>query len=371
MNQDLSVLEVNQPPDEQIPVLFSSQDFASPDLALKCFQENTQDLCDILVYGEVKDFHMSSAVLHLSGAVLFEIRASPLRYDRAARHVAKGIDNFHVTLHLAGGAEYVTDDESFLQRPGDIAIIDMTLPNLSRKMPAEDGATREICFAMPRMMFAPLTTSETNPAIRILPREMPYARIMADYMLALWRNAAGLTQAESQGAVQALAHLIIAGVQLSNNRTDVEANLSQDALRAHVKAYIEQKLTLASLGLETLCHEFGLSRASLYRLLAPQSPVGYIQQRRLHRAFAMLISPAFRAWRLIDIALECQFSSDATFIRAFRRQFGLAPGEARKLATQRLNGSPSRVGDPDPRPDAEAMLWITQLTGTLLGDSQL
>jgi AraC-like DNA-binding protein len=82
-----------------------------------------------------------------------------------------------------------------------------------------------------------------------------------------------------------------------------------------------------------VCRDFGLSRAALYRLFEPDGGLaGYIRERRLHRAFSMLVSPARRHWNMIDFAFECKFGSDATFIRAFRRHFGMTPGEVRSQA---------------------------------------
>jgi len=60
-------------------------------------------------------------------------------------------------------------------------------------------------------------------------------------------------------------------------------------------------------------------RATLARLFEAEGALThYVQKRRSHRAFVMLDSAAYRHWRIIDIALECNFSSDATFTRAFR-----------------------------------------------------
>ncbi|WP_029004310.1 helix-turn-helix domain-containing protein [Azorhizobium doebereinerae] len=352
--------------DPQEPLRFRSADFATPELAAERFRALTAELCDVIIYGDVTDFHVASATLHLSGALLLESRTSALRYDRTAQHVARGIDHFQVVMYLAGGAEFVVRDRTFLQRAGDICIIDMSRPSLTREMQAQDGATHVVSFVLPRLLLTPLTTTETGPTVRILPRETPYGRMLGDYMLAVRRCAAELTHGESQAVVQSLALLVASAIDGIPDTEHAEDSLSQDALRARIKLHIDANLGVGSLGIESLCREFGLSRTGLYRLLAPQSPAGYIQQRRLHRAFAMLISPAFRAWRIIDIALECQFSSDATFIRAFRRQFGLSPGEARRLSEQRVPGAPPGSGKALPEPDAEASRWIAQLTGTML-----
>jgi AraC-like DNA-binding protein len=61
--------------------------------------------------------------------------------------------------------------------------------------------------------------------------------------------------------------------------------------------------------------------------------INYIQQRRLQRAFSLLMSTARPTPRILDIALDNHFASDATFNRAFRRAYGVPPGELRSLAS--------------------------------------
>jgi AraC-like DNA-binding protein len=68
-----------------------------------------------------------------------------------------------------------------------------------------------------------------------------------------------------------------------------------------------------------------------------------------------LISPAGRQARLIDFAVDYHFSSDNTFIRAFRHRFGLTPGEVRELAIGR-----ARAGFGF---EAEALAWIGRIAG--------
>ncbi len=42
-------------------------------------------------------------------------------------------------MDLAGGAEFVARDRSCLQRAGDLSIIDMTRPSLTREIQGPDG----------------------------------------------------------------------------------------------------------------------------------------------------------------------------------------------------------------------------------------
>ena len=354
------------PPDAaQQPILYSTAGFSSPEEAFAHFRGVIADVCEAAVLGEIAHFHVSSSTLHLGSGVLFETRTSALRYDRTRDHVARGADAFQAALYSAGGVEYFAADRTFLQRAGDICLIDMAQPNESRVMTADDGFARGMSVLLPRMSLAPfLPASMTIPPIAIVPRESAYARLLADVMLSLQQAAPRLTQAENQAVLQALAVLLATGAS-HHAETDTFTGLSQDALRARIRRFIEDNLGQAALGVETLCRRFELSRAGLYRLFAPTSPAGYIQERRLHRAYAMLISPAFRSWRILDIALECQFSSDATFSRAFRRQFGITPGEARELADRKVPGAPPGRAVPLAEPDAESARWLTGLTGAM------
>ena len=99
-----------------------------------------------------------------------------------------------------------------------------------------------------------------------------------------------------------------------------------------IKQHIESHLHSPDLCVGTLCARSGRSRATLYRLFEAEGGlVCYIQRRRLQQAFVELVSAAPRR-RILDIALDSHFASEATFNRAFRRMFGLPPGEARRMA---------------------------------------
>ncbi|WP_247589206.1 AraC family transcriptional regulator [Ralstonia solanacearum] len=353
-----------QAPD-QGPVHFSTANYGCAEQAFQRYCELTADMCDISMIGHVSDFEVTTTTWHLAGALLLENRSSTLRYDRTPSHVARGIDHFQVAVYLSGGAQFAVTDQVLEQRPGDVSIIDMGQPSQTRELPGEDGSTKVLTFMLPRMLLTP-SLSKANPfgAVTVLPREVPYGRMLGDYILALRGCVAELTYAQSQAAVQALVQLVVGSAGYMADGATVIVKRSRGTLPVEIKRYIEQELGSDALDVNRLCARFGLSRANLYRMFGAIAPATYIQQRRLQRAFAMLISPAFRSWRILDVALACQFSSDATFIRAFRRTFGLTPGEARNLSTSIILGAPP--GDRTrglPGPDAEAVRWVQQLTG--------
>jgi AraC-like DNA-binding protein len=343
---------------------FSTLDFATPELGLQGFRELSRAFAEVTPLGDIKDFRVSTATVFLNGAVMVDVETSAMRYDRTPQHVAFGIDHYQLLLHLRGGAEIIVNDRAFLQGTGDVCLLDMAQPSLTREIQAEDGSVQVLNFLLPRMVLALLLPpTDRAAAIRILPQDTGYGRLLRDFMLTLRQSAPGLSQSESQAAVQALAHLVAASPMSAEEPATYS---SREILRARINLYIETNLGSAALDVDRLYTEFGLSRAALYRLFEPESPLNYIQHRRLQRALAMLISPAFRSWRIIDIALDCQFSSDATFIRAFRRGFGLSPGEARRLAAESRLDPMLKVEPTHPQPDEEAVRWIRRITGTML-----
>lgn len=101
-----------------------------------------------------------------------------------------------------------------------------------------------------------------------------------------------------------------------------------------IRRFIDANLDDPFLGPEALCRQFGLSRASLYRLFAPLGGVReHIQGRRLRRAFDALTDPSLGHLSLSQVVESHGFAAWSSFSRAFKARFGLTPGEAREIGT--------------------------------------
>jgi len=80
----------------------------------------------------------------------------------------------------------------------------------------------------------------------------------------------------------------------------------------------------------SLANRFSLSQGHLRRLFSftfKQSIGDYIRSRRLAASLDDLIKTNFN---ILDIALEYGFEYERSYIRAFKREFGVTPGELRK-----------------------------------------
>ena len=135
------------------------------------------------------------------------------------------------------------------------------------------------------------------------------------------------------------------------------AELRRTALDS-LKRLVECRLDSPELSVQFICARSGWSRATVYRLFESEGGLArYIRTRRLLRALRELVSVQQARQRIIDLAVAHQFSSEATFNRAFRRAFGIPPGKARDLAASSRSDRPLA---PQPRRTdrANSIRWI-------------
>jgi AraC family transcriptional regulator len=93
----------------------------------------------------------------------------------------------------------------------------------------------------------------------------------------------------------------------------------------HIEANLTQEIDLSEVAAAAGYSPFHLSR--LFRAMTGETPGGYIRKRRLSEAARQLLASKRR---ILDIALDHQFGSQAAFTRAFRAAFGISPGAYRK-----------------------------------------
>ncbi len=101
---------------------------------------------------------------------------------------------------------------------------------------------------------------------------------------------------------------------------------AREALGDVIRLHIESNLRNPDLSTLSLLEEFGVSRASLYRIFENDGGVRkYINERRLYRAVAQISQTPTQRGAISQAADEWGFSSGANFNRAVRNVFGVAP----------------------------------------------
>lgn len=104
--------------------------------------------------------------------------------------------------------------------------------------------------------------------------------------------------------------------------------MANDALIDAAVSYMEAHLK-APLTLRDVAKAVGYSLFHFHRLflaVTGETPAAFIRRRRLTESARELFEPGKRT---IDVALAYQYDSQEAFTRAFRRQFGVTPGQYR------------------------------------------
>lgn len=289
-------------------------------------------ICDVIPLTAEDDFHVTTATIMTGNALLVDSRTTDLEYDRTPAHVARGaMDHFQITLCVEGEMQFSSGRRDVTLRPGDITLIDMAQPNRTVLRGGGDR-TRLMAIVLQRAMLAPRLAHPDAATATLLPSDHPHARLLASHYAALGQSPepeAGCAEA----TIEAIADIVAAA---AGGTADITAGVERAERHLYltmIKRHIADNIETDSLTVEAICHRFQISRATLYRLFEADGGLAhYVREQRLNLAFRRLISPAERGDRLIDLAVGMRFSSDSTFIRAFRRKFGLTPGDLRELA---------------------------------------
>jgi len=300
--------------------------------ALRQLRAMTADICDVVPLTTEDDFHVTTVTMMTRNALLVDTRATDQEYDRTPAHVARGaMDHFQITLCVEGEMRFSSGRREVTMGPGAICLIDMAQPNRT-VLRGGGSRTRLMAIILQRAMLAPRLAHPNSATATLLPSNHPHTRLLASHYAALTlppEPEAGSAEA----TIEAIADIVAAA---AGGTADIAAGVERAERHlylAMIKRRIADNLETDALTANELCRHFQISRATLYRLFEADGGLAhYVREQRLYLAFRRLISPAAQDDRMIDLAIGMRFSSDSTFIRAFRRKFGLTPGELREQA---------------------------------------
>ncbi len=171
----------------------------------------------------------------------------------------------------------------------------------------------------------------------------PGATLLAEFLELLGRNLATLDVASAPRLKDAIGAMIAACVSPGPDRLAAAARPLDFGRMERIRRAVRQHLRSPAMSTDVLCRLVGMSRSALYRLMESQGGVaGYIRRQRLLESRAVLSDPDCDR-PIAAIAEDFCFSDSANFSRAFRREFGLTPSEARWAAKAGLV-APAKAG---------------------------
>jgi AraC-like DNA-binding protein len=279
-------------------------------------------------HGSAETFTARNEIWDLGDLAVLRNVGSAVTFDRTGRHIRRdAVDHWVIRVMRSGSAHLRVGDTSMaVATPLVPMIFSLGEPFRGDRVEAD-----WVSLYIPRDRFPDLSAglSRIGPCAI----DTPSARLLADYILALERRLPEMTASQVSMLVQATRSMVAACLLTA---VSPRAATPRDTATAQVEAVrriVRQHIGSATLGPEKICQLAGVSRSRLYRLLEPHGGIArYVQQLRLRLAHAMLSDPSMMRLPIATIAEQAGFFDASAFSRAFRREFGYSPGEARAEA---------------------------------------
>jgi AraC-like DNA-binding protein len=197
----------------------------------------------------------------------------------------------------------------------------------------------------------PLRTAEiTEACARSVDPAAPAMQMLTGYLGRLFEVADDLTAPQRLDAGRAAIDLL--AMVLRDVTPSVPGGHGpDDVLLEMMRMYVREHLADPRLRVEELARRHHMSVRHAYNLFARigTTPGAYLREQRLLAAQVMLSDPRHARLGTSDIAAAVGFLEPRTFERAFRRQYGMAPGCWRHEHCHSGSASANRMQEAPPR----------------------
>lgn len=224
-----------------------------------------------------------------------------------------------VTCYDTGRLTGIMGGVPFDGRGNDLILRDLDHPFEALRYPS-----RFKSLLIPRRMLG-LEVGEA-PSLRILCGDDPIAQAVRAIVSEAFEALSANSQVYSYELMQRLLATVRTAM-LQPRRRFSPRRAARQAQLIEIRTFVEENLERLDLSAETLLPEFGLSRATLYRLFEAQGGVrSYIVDRRLFRALLEISDMPRRRGKIQRAAKRWGFSSPSNFNRSVQHVFGTSPG---------------------------------------------
>ena len=231
------------------------------------------------------------------------------------------VDHWWLFYPRSGEAWFETADRQIHAQPGD-----MFLMSLDQAFHGRITDYDALLLGMPREAFTAVAADLDSVCNTVLSGNL--AGLLADHLHHLQMRVVGMTPDELLQAGRATADMIAACIQPSRDRLEQARGPFESILFERARLYIQAHLGEPDLTPEHVAQALRISRSNLYRTFEHAGGVAhYIQRARLLAAHTELATGAEK--RVQEVANSHGFKLASDFARAFRREFGYSPREAR------------------------------------------
>lgn len=268
-------------------------------------------------------FLATSAAVSLDGVALVRVAMPATRVLRTRALIRQNpVDHWVINMGLRATTRLTTAGDT-LEAPARSPFV----VSLADEMVSERGADERLQLYLARDTFPHL--APTLDAARGAVVAGPLGTMLAEFLELLDRNLAAADAASAGPLRDAIGSMVAACVAPAPDRAAAAAPPLDLVRLERVRRVVRQNLRSPEMGPDAVCRLAAMSRSTLYRLMEREGGVTrYIRRQRLQAARSALCDRGGDT-SIAAIAETFCFSDAADFSRAFRREFGLSPSEAR------------------------------------------
>jgi AraC-like DNA-binding protein len=238
-----------------------------------------------------------------------------------------GGEFYFVNLMVDGRCQVRQGDRESVALPGQLWVVDTTVPYCLDF----DWQWRMFTFRVRRELLSSRLSNPGQGTAIPIDAGSGIGGLAAAMMRSMWE----LDEPESVPVRAELEQSFAAVVSAAMGAED-RGDTAQDAIRADVLRFAAANLGDPGLSVASICRRFAISPRLLHRLFEGQEQTfaRTVCTMRLERCARLLADPLDRS-TITDIALRHGFTDSASFSRAFRRNFGIAPRDMREQSRDR------------------------------------
>ncbi|MGB0684025.1 MAG: helix-turn-helix domain-containing protein [Magnetovibrionaceae bacterium] len=274
-----------------------------------------------------ENFHADLDACLFGSLMLVETAASAQSWARNPSHIGRdGMDHFMVQVFKAGTMVHHQGKEDRVLDASQLVVFD-----LSRPVKSTTNNFGNLSLILPRAALEDALDFPDDQHMRFLDTGDGLTDLLRDTIVSLNKNLHNMPLAQADAVLESVAQLTSSCLNAKPGDGPVDFRQHPQAAMVTIKRFVRENLSRPDLNANLVASQLGMSRSKLYTLFDHYGGVGaYIRSQRLRRALLLLARPEGQFRGIYDIALECGYSSDASFIRAFKDYFGITPGDLKR-----------------------------------------
>ncbi|MFI7633181.1 helix-turn-helix domain-containing protein [Nonomuraea sp. NPDC049400] len=240
---------------------------------------------------------------------------------------------YEVVVPIRGTVRASWDGRDSVLEAGDLYVHDIArLDRLAFHAPGEHGACRIVTARVPVSLAVLPMGGEDQVLGRRLTGSAGVGALLAGFLTRLTADAASYQPADGPRLGKILLDLVTAFfAHLVNADPGPDPSTRQQWMVAQIEKFIRQHLDDPRLSPRTIAAAHHISLSYLHQLFKIQGTTVsvWIRGQRLENARRDLADPELSGTSVYDIASRWGFAHAATFSRAFRAVYGIAPRDYR------------------------------------------